>query len=90
MLATSSGTNHRDAISASPISHAFAQGHLNGTCTTYTPFLWLFSQLSFPLSWEDSVMEFLFFLLQLFFGRFPKQRIQQKLPDYNGMYQLML
>lgn len=54
------------------------------------PCVWLFSQLSFPLSWEDSVMDFLFFLLQLYFGSFLKQKIQQKLTDYNGMYQLML
>lgn len=35
MFATSFEANHR-AISTLPVSHTFAQGHLNGKCTTRT------------------------------------------------------
>lgn len=41
-------------------------------------------------SWEYSIIDLLFLLLQLFFGTVLKKKIQQKLTDYNGMYQLML
>lgn len=49
MFTTSFEANHRDVISVLPIS-CFCPGRLNGTYNL-PPCLWLFCQLSFPLSW---------------------------------------
>ena len=84
MFTTSFEANHRDVISVLPIS-CFCPRTSQWHMYSLHPCLGLSCQLSFPPSWEDSVMDFPFFLLQLYFGRGLKQK-----KSNNGMYQLML
>ena len=73
MFTTSFEANHRDVISILPIS-CFCPRTSQWRMYSLHPCLGLFCQLSFPRNWEDSVMDFPFFLLQLYFGRGLKQK----------------